>query len=203
MAKAENHWQREAAAVAARIDAARDTGQLSLFEGDEGGGDGAGVAAGKRGKGKALSSLREILAARGLRMPEEVLANIAGLDDPEGPAMAALKKAESVALAIYGTSHAPAAVRLRLFEGFYAESRRALDALLPYGLAKITPDVQVQAVQIVQMPAPSAPRGGDLARDVTPSQRRFGPPPMPEQIEQNQGLGKSPLPSSDASDWTE
>lgn len=203
MAKAENHWQREAAAVAARIDAARDTGQLSLFDGDEGGGDGAGVAAGKRGKGRALSSLREILAARGLRMPEEVLANIAGLDDPEGPVMAALKKAESVALALYGHGQAPAAVRLRLFEGFYAETRRALDALLPYGLAKITPEVNVQAVQIVQMPAPSAPRGGDLARDITPQPRRFGPPPMPHEMQQNQPLNNSPLPPSDASDRTE
>jgi hypothetical protein len=203
MAKAENQWQREAAAVAARIDAARETGQLSLFEGDEGGGDGAGSAAGKRGKGKALSSLRDLLAARGLRMPEEVLANIAALDDPEGPVMAALKKAEAVALALYGHGSAPATVRLRLFEVFFAESRRALDALLPYGLAKITPDVQVQAVQIVQMPAPSAPRGGDVARDITPTPARFGPPPMPEPIEQNQRLGNSPLPASDASDRTE
>ena len=203
MAKAENQWQEEAAEVAARIDAARATGQLSLFEGDTGGGDGAGTGAGKRGKGKALSSLREILAARGLRMPEEVLANIAGLDNPEGPVMAALQKAEAVALALYGHGQAPAAVRLRLFETFYAEARRALDALLPYGLAKITPDVQVQAVQIVQMPAPSAPRGGDLARDVTPGQRRFGPPPMPHEMQQNQGLSKSPLPPSDASDRTQ
>lgn len=202
MAKAENHWQREAAAAAGRIDAAREAGQLSLFEGDQGG-----EAVGKRGKGKALSSLRELLAARGYRMPEQVLANMAALDDPDGPAMAALKKSETVALAIYGHAQAPAAVRLRLFETFYAESRRALDALLPYGLAKITPDVTLQAVQIVQMPAPSAQQTAqhraDQARDITPPSRGFGPPPMPEQIEQNQALGKSPFGPSDASDRTE
>lgn len=205
MAKAENQWQEQAAEAAKRIDAARDMGQLSLFPGDAGADEGEGGAG--RGKGKALSKLRELLAARGLRMPEDVLANVAALDDPEGPVMAALKKAEAVALAIYGHGQAPASVRLRLFETFYAQTVRALDALLPYGLAKVTPDVQVsQAVQVVVMPGgqgQQAAQGGDRARDVTPPARRMAPPPLPHEIQQKQGLGDAPDLSSDASDRTE
>jgi excinuclease ABC subunit A len=53
---------------------------------------------------------RDVLAARGCRMPEDVLASVAGLDDPEGLIMACLKKAEAVALAIHGHAAAPASV---------------------------------------------------------------------------------------------
>lgn len=203
MAKAENQWQRQAAEAAARIDAAREAGQLSLFPGDVGADDAEGGSGG-RGKGKALSKLRDLLAARGLRQPEDVLANVAALDDPEGPVMAALKKAEAVALAIHGHAETPASVRMRLFEMFYAQSVRAADALLPYGLAKVTPDVQVaQAVQVVVMPGGSAgPEGAAMARDVTPKAPRMAPPPMPGQIEQNQGLGDGGLTATDASPRT-
>ncbi len=206
MAKAENQWQEQAAEAAKRIDAARDLGQLSLFPGDAGAEDAEAGGAG-RGKGKALSKLRELLAARGLRMPEDVLANVAALDDPEGPVMAALKKAEAVALAIYGHGQAPASVRLRLFETFYAQTVRALDALLPYGLAKVTPDVQVsQAVQVVVMPGGQGQQplqGGDRARDVTPQARRIAPPPLPVKVQENQQLGDVAPIAPDASDRTE
>lgn len=207
MAKAENQWQAEAAAAAKRIDAARDLGQLSLFPGDAGAEDGEGEGGTGRGKGKALSKLRDLLAARGLRMPEDVLANVAALDDPEGPVMAALKKAEAVAMAIYGHGQAPAKVRLDLFNQFYAQSVRALDALLPYGLAKVTPDMQVaQAVQVVVMPGgqgQQVAQGADLARDVTPKAPRMAPPPLPGQIQQNQALGRDGFAASDVSDRTE
>jgi len=192
MAKARNQWEREAAAMAERIDNARAAGeQLALFgaaQDPEAEGEGA---AGGRGKGKAMSKLRELLAARGLRQPEDVLASVAALDDPEGLVMACLKKAEAVALAIYGHAQAPAKVKLDLFQQFYAQGIRALDALLPYGLAKVTPDVQVsQAVQVVMMPGAggAVAHGPAMARDVTPQPRRMAPPPLPGQIEQNQGL---------------
>lgn len=204
MAKAENQWQVQAAEAARRIDAARELGQLSLFPGDAGAEDPEAEGGTGRGKGKALSKLRDLLAARGLRMPEDVLANVAALDDPEGPVMAALKKAEAVAMAIYGHGQAPAKVRLDLFNQFYAQSVRALDALLPYGLAKVTPDVQVgQAVQVVVMPGGQGQQGAAMARDVTPKPARMAPPPLPGQIVQNQGLGDVARAASDASDRTE
>lgn len=209
MAKARNQWEREAAAMAERIDRAREAGeQLALFgdAGAEGEGEAEGGAGG-RGKGKALSKLRDLLAARGLRQPEDVLASIAALDEPEGPVMAALKKAEAVALAIYGHAQAPAKVKLDLFQQFYGQSVRALDALLPYGLAKVTPDVQVgQAVQVVVMPGGQGQQpaqGGDRARDVTPQARRMAPPPLPGQIVENQGLANGDAALSGASDRTE
>lgn len=191
MAKARNQWEADAAAMAERIDAARAAGQqLGLF------GDDAGevepVAAG-RGKGKAVSTLREILARRGMRMPEDVLANIAALDDPDGPVMAALKKAEAVALAIYGHDKAPAKVKVDLFTQFYGHSLRALDALIPYGLAKVTPDAApVTAVQVVvQGGSQQAPASGpDQARDVTPGARRIAPPPMPHEMQRNQQVAE-------------
>lgn len=202
MAKAENQWQAQAAEAAKRIDAARELGQLSLFPGDAGAEDPEGGTG--RGKGKALSKLRDLLAARGLRMPEDVLANVAALDDPEGPVMAALKKAEAVAIAIYGHGQAPAKVRLDLFNQFYAQSVRALDALLPYGLAKITPDVQVgQAVQVVVMPGSGGQQGAAMARDVTPRAPRMAPPPLPSQMQQNQQVSGATRGASDVSDRTE
>jgi hypothetical protein len=189
MPKPTNQFETEVAEAAARIDQARATGQLSLFAGEAGAED---ARSGGRGKGKALSTLRQVLAQRGHQMPEDVLARIAALDDPEGPEMAALKKAEAVALAIYGHGQATPSIRLRLFETFYAAQIRALDAMLPYGLAKITPDVAVTApVQVVVMPAGPTDRAS-AARDVTPgtvAAGRMRPPPMPNEIQQNQGLG--------------
>lgn len=204
MAKVENQWQAQAAEAAKRIDAARELGQLSLFPGDAGAEDPEAEGSTGRGKGKALSKLREVLAARGLRMPEDVLAHVAALDHPQGPVIAALEKAEIVALAIYGHGQAPAKVRLDLFNQFYAQSVRALDALLPYGLAKVTPDVQVgQAVQVVVMPGGQGQQGAAMARDVTPKPARMAPPPLPGQIVENQGLGDAARKASDASDRTE
>lgn len=202
MAKARNQWEAEAASMAQRIDEARAAGQqLGLF-----GDDAAEVEAkGGRGKGKALSSLREILARRGLRQPEDVLAHIAALDDPEGPVMAALKKAEAVALALYGHAQAPAKVKLDLFQQFYGHSLRALDALLPYGLAKVTPDAApVQATQInvyAGQPAPQEDAAKAVSAPAAPL--RLAPPPMPHEIKQNQSVTVSPGSHSDADTWTE
>lgn len=210
MARPKNQWEAEAAAAAERIDAARAAGQqLALFPGDAGAEDAAsGGASGVRGKGKAVSALRDVLAARGCRMPEDVLANVAGLDDPEGLIMACLKKAEAVALAIYGHAQASSKVKLDLFQMFYADARRAAEALLPYGLAKITPDVAVQqAVQVVVMPgsqaASGAQPGPQSARDVTPQARKLAPPPMPWEMQQNQQVADAEVSQSGLSDRTE
>lgn len=204
MAKARNQWEREAAAMAERIDRAREAGeQLALF-GDAVGEDPEVEGGTGRGKGKSLSKLRDLLAARGLRQPEDVLASVAALDDPDGLMMASLKKAEAVALALYGHAQAPASVKLRLFETFYGQGIRALDALLPYGLAKITPDVQVgQAVQVVVMPGSGGQQGAAMARDVTPRAPRMAPPPLPSQMQQNQQVSGATRGASDVSDRTE
>lgn len=205
MARPKNQWEAEAAAAAERIDAARAAGkQLALFPGDVGAEDAAsGGGAGGRGKGKAVSALRDVLASRGCRMPEDVLASVAGLDDPEGLIMACLKKAEAVALAIHGHAQASAKVKTDLFQMFYADARRAAEALLPYGLAKITPDVAVQqAVQVVVMPGGGAGSGTPMPRDVTPQDKRLGPPPMPWEMSQNQQLSDAEVSGADASDRT-
>lgn len=190
MPSPQNQFQEQAAEAARRIDQARELEQLSLFPGDPGAED---ARSGGRGKGKAMSTLRQLMAQRGYRMPEDVLAHIGALDDPEGPEMAALKKAEALALAIYGHGPAPASVRLRLFETFYAASLRALDAMLPYGLAKVTPDAApVQATQINvyagtgQQPAQVAPQAIE-GRAMPP---RLAPPPMPHEMQRNQGLAE-------------
>ena len=211
MARPKNQWEAEAAQIAERLDRARAAGeQLSLLPGaaDEAEGDGKRG----RGKGRSMSKLRDLLAARGLRMPEDVLANVAALDDPEGPVMAALKKVEAVSLALFGHAEAPASAKLRMFEMFYTSSIRANDALLPYLHAKVTPDAApVQATQINVYAGSGAGQGDAGAakpvegRVVAP---RLAPPPMPHQIQQNQGVAVSAPVNSDgdirtepASDW--
>jgi hypothetical protein len=193
MPSPQNQFQQQAAEAARRIERARELEQLSLFPGDPSAED---ARAGGRGKGKAMSTLRSLMAQRGHRMPEDVLAHIGALDDPEGPEMAALKKAEAVALALYGHAEAPASVRLRLFETFYAATLRALDAMLPYGLAKITPDAApVQATQVIIYggPGQSPVQGAAQAIEGRAVAPRLAPPPMPHQIQQKQGLAGSPV----------
>ena len=196
-----NQFERMAEKAARRIDRARAAGeQLGLFERLDAAADDAALpdvtdAARGRGKGKALSTLREIMARRGYQMPEDVLAHIAALDDAESAEMAALKKATMVAAAIYGDADPPPGAVLRLFETFYASGLRALDALLPYGLGKVTPDAApVQAVQVVVAGAPPVDRGAQ-ARDVTPRPGQVGQGPMPAdlrwQIEQNQRVSQA------------
>lgn len=190
MPSPQNQFQQQAAEAARRIERAREMEQLSLFPGDPSAED---ARAGGRGKGKAMSTLRQLMAQRGHRMPEDVLAHIGALDDPEGPEMAALKKAEAVALALYGHAEAPASVRLRLFETFYAATLRALDAMLPYGLAKITPDaapVQATQINVYAGPGQQAAQGAPQPVEGRAMAPRLAPPPMPHQIEQNQGLAE-------------
>ena len=204
MGKPNNQFELAARQAAERIEAARATAeQLSLLPAEpETDGVLPGTASGGRGKGKATSQLREWLAAKGYRMPEDVLARIAGLTSTEGPMLQAMAEAEQVLAWAHGSGGGSAAQRLGVFMQLYSAKLRALDALLPYGLAKVTPDVAVtQAVQVV-MPGAVAPQavpvGPDHARDVTPQAGRIAPPPMPWEIEQNQGLGDVDGKGSDA-----
>lgn len=213
MARPNNDIEALAREAADRIEAVRNSGQqlglplpdeLPTPEGE------AGRPA--RGKGRAKIMLRDWLAHRGLKMPEAALADIAGLasrDDVFAWAMARTEQvlawAEAGAVPIKG---APAVqsmgARLDMFKFVFTAALRAAEALLPYGLAKLTPDAApVQAVQIV-MPGAAAPAAGpDRARDVTPKPSRMAPPPMPHEMQQNQELEQITLANSDGEIRTE
>jgi hypothetical protein len=200
-----NSFQALARDAAERLDRARAVGeQLELLPAEpiEGGEGKAG-----RGKGKAVSQLRAMLAAKGFRLPEEQLARIAGLDSAEDAVMAAMAKAEKILAWAYGKGTTPKAeVRLATFMQVYAAQVRAAEALLPYGLAKITPDaapvVPVQVNIHPQAPAPAAP-GAPPMRDVTPPMQVLAPPPMPWEMQQNQAVADAEIAASDDARRTE
>ncbi len=186
-----------AAKAAERIDASREMQQqLSLLPDEAAGRDG-GEARRTRGAGKAMSQLREWLASRGMRLPEDVLAEMAGLTHAEDVLLATMQDAERVlawaeagAVATKGNPAVQTmAGRVNVFMQLYTIRLRAADALMPYGAPKATPDAApVNVTQIVvaggQQPAPQPVQ----AIDITPGARRIGPPPMPHQIEQHQTL---------------
>lgn len=215
-----NSFEQMAAEAAERIDEARRAGQQLTFLPDEPAP--AESERAKRGKGKAQSQLRDWCAARGFRMPEDVLIEMAGMASGDDAFVAALARTEQVlAWATAGArqvgyvmdkdsgglvereldTSATMAQRLAAFQFVFTAQLRAAEALIAYGLAKVTPDVAPALVVPVVMPAaPQATQHpADRARDVTPAPRRMAPPPMPGQIEQNQGLDGSAPRVSDAS----
>lgn len=199
--------------AAERIEAAKAAGEQFTFLPDEPApGDSAKA---KRGKGKATSQLRDWCASRGLRLPEDVLIEMAGMASTEDVFLTAMARTEQVlawaqngATGYKGAPVAPSmAQRLDAFKFVFTAQLRAAEALLPYGLGKVTPDVAVtQAVQVI-MPGASAPqaapRGPEAARDVTPRPGRIAPPPMPHQIQQNQPLSETQKPVADGKARTE
>ena len=204
MAGPVNSFQAMARDAAERLDRARAVGeQLDLLppEPVDGGEGRAG-----RGKGKAVSQLRSMLAAKGFRLPEEQLARIAGLDSGEDAVLAAMAKAERVIAWAYGSGSTPKAEqRVGIFLQMYAAQVRAAEALLPYGLAKVTPDAApVAPVQVVvnQVP-PQALGEARLMRDVTPRTVDLAPPPMPAKIVTDQGLANEARAASDGAHRTE
>ena len=220
-----------AAQAARNIDVARAAGeQLALIPGDD-----AQVPEGQRpprGKGKITSQLRDWCAARGYRMPEDQLIQMAGMASTEDVFVFAMQRTEQVlAWAEAGArktaqvirdgclieveldTSATMAQRVATFQTIYAAALKAADSLLPYGLGKVTPDVVAPPpVQVfVAAPRGEAPRAGDRAgdgaRDVTPKPGRIGPPPMPGsasmQGQQNQGLSEPAPVQSDSASRTE
>jgi hypothetical protein len=116
--------------------------------------------------------------------------------------------AEAGATGYQGSPAKPSmAQRLATFQFVFTAQLRAAEALLPYGLAKVTPDVAVtMPVQVVQMPAPqtgTASTRADLARDVTPQPSRIGPPPLPQRVQQNQQVSATGSDHSDGAHRTE
>ena len=225
MARPDNQFEDLARQAAASIEASRDLAEQLTLLPDEA--DGASLTPGKatRGKGKVFNQMREWLAQRGYRAPEEVLAEMAGLASREDAILTAMVQAERV-LAwagtgavnrkfVVGVGHVDLpgpwlptpADKLAVFQQLYATMLRAADALMPYGAPKATPDVSVTNVNqiVVQgaQPAPQPARPGDRARDVTPEGRRIQPPPMPHQMQQNQQVSDAPAARSDGQERTE
>lgn len=211
MPQPNSQFEAQAREAAERIEAARAAGQQLTFLPDEAGAPGQGSRP-PRGKGKATSQMREWLAAKGYRLPEDALAELAGLASREDVFLAAMARteqvlawAESGAVSVKGTPAVQTmAQRLATFQFVMTASLRAAEALLPYGLAKVTPDeAPAQAVQIVVQGGAVAARGPDQARDVTPQPRRMAPPPMPGEILQNQGVADAVPTDADGGRWTE
>lgn len=204
MPKFNDQFEKLAGEAAQRVTASADLRQqLSLLPDEAQDGDGKAVRT--RGAGKAMSQMRRWLADRGMRLPEEVLAEMAGLDQGRDVLTATMADAEQVmtwaqsgAVAAKG---APAiqtmSMRVNTFMQLFAIRLRAADALMPYGAPKATPDqAPVNVTNIIVPGAPQAPQQPieqrQVMRDVTPVTRRIEPPPMPHQIEQNQTLSRSP-----------
>lgn len=195
LAKA-NTFQELAAEAVERIEDARALGQQLTFLPDEpqpGDTDRA-----KRGKGKAQSELRNWLAARGMRLPEDVLVEMAGMASTEDAFTTAMARTEQVLAwaeaGDKGGRSASLTLRLDTFRFVYTAALRAAEALLPYGLAKVTPDQGAMVVNQIVMPGAQAPAApvdrADTARDITPQPRRMAPPPMPWEVQQNQDLSE-------------
>lgn len=224
-----SQFEELAAKAAENIEAARAAGQQLTFLPDEAG---PGAAGGRppRGKGKVTSQLRDWCAARGFRLPEDVLIEMAGMASTEDAFLVAMQRTEQVlAWAEAGArqtatgvnkdgllvtqkldTSATMAQRLAAFQFVYTAQLRAAEALLPYGLGKVTPDAPAAPpVQVfVAAPRGEAPvRPGDQARDVTPRPGRIGPPPMPGQAlgqtQGNQALSEARLDQSDSASRTE
>lgn len=221
----EGKFQKQAADAAERIDAAQQVGQQLSFLADPDGDGGAMVPEAPRGAGRPKGSknktdakMRDMLAAKGYRMPEDVLAEIAGLSSREDVFILAMARTEQLlvwaaagAAEVGKKGHKSAwvpsgALRVAVFADLYKSQIKALEALLPYGLGKVTPDTttHVQSTTIV-MPGASAPASpGDGARLVSGSgDADLAPPPMPVKMQQNQQVENLRTAKSDGGSRTE
>lgn len=227
MAKAKNSFEVMARDAAKRLDKARDAGQQLTFLPDE---DGSAVdlvedrAPGrpKGAKGKVSNQMREWLAAKGYQMPEDVLAQMAGLATTQDAVLAAMEKTELVlAWAYDGATTAKkgggtkpqtptGGQRLAAFMQIYTIQLRAADALLPYGAPKATPDAPTlqQTVNITVPGTPPAPADpAATARDVTPQPPKIGGRMMPADVayrmQQKQEVTEAENDASDGESRTE
>lgn len=211
MAKARNTFERMASDAAARLDKVRASGeQLSLLPDEPGRtpAEAAELVPAKGGRPKGATSkhnsqLRQWLAERGYRLPEEQLARIAGLASSEDAAVAAMRQTEAVLAWAFdgattkdGDPRGPSAEqRLATYLQLYTVQLRAVEALLPYGLAKASPDVAVSQAVTLVLPGGSGADGAAQPVDVTPQRdnepRDLVPADVRWQMQQNQGLSET------------
>ena len=150
-------------------------------------------------------------------MPEDVLAQMAGLANGGDAMMAALERTEMVLAWAYdgattkvkGGGTKPAVPsggqRLAVFMQIYTIQLRAADALMPYGAPKATPDVSVQQSVFVNVPsAPSTAQPGDTARVISGrTSGRMVPADVAYKDQQKQDVTEANADSSDAESRTE
>jgi|GEM_PF-934120 len=218
-------YEEMASKAAERIDRAKALGAQMTFLPDESAGA---VPAAGRGKGKALSQMREFLANRGYRMPEDQLAEMAGLASGEGPMLTAMAQAEQVlawagdgAVQIRYTQKDGHRIlldpitgeplpwqptpedKLEVFKQLYTVMLRAAEALLPYGMPKVGAD------QAPQRPVQILVQGGEAREVPVPqtarasSSHRTAPPPMPNETQQNQDVTDAEISQSDSDSRTD
>lgn len=181
MSKPKNSFERMAQEAAARLDKVRGSGQQLALLPDEAGPDPVEAGTGKAGRpkgamGKGSSQLRRWLAAQGYRLPEQQLAEIAGLASSEGAMLTAMAQAEQMLAWAFdgakdkdGNPRQPEPEqRLQAFLQLYAMSLRSAEALLPYGTPKAAPEGDERAPITIVVPGAVAPDRGPEPRDVSP-----------------------------------
>lgn len=225
MSGPDNQFEALAAQAAKSLDEDRAlVRQLSLLPDEQPGAQLVADGKGKRGQGKALNQMRDWLASKGYRLPEDVIAEIAGLASREDAVLTAIATTDRILAAAArrgrhriwvpsegwvepeGPWQPTPSEWQATFMQVYAMQLRGAEALLPYGAPKVTPEqITTQQVnQIIVQAAPQTPPAGPAAaRDVTPKARRIAPPPMPGQIVENQALSAEPVAPSDGEARTE
>ena len=222
MAKAKNTFEVMAADAAVRLRKMHDAGEQLTFLPDERGSvvdvvEDKAPGRPKGAKGKVNNQMRDWLAAKGYAMPEDVLAQMAGLANGGDAMMAALERTEMVLAWAYdgattkvkGGGTKPAVPsggqRLAVFMQIYTIQLRAADALMPYGAPKATPDVSVQQSVFVNVPsAPSTAQPGDTARVISGrTSGRMVPADVAYKDQQKQDVTEANADSSDAESRTE
>ena len=201
-------YEAKAREAADRLERAASIGrQLSLIATEASPADVAELE--RRGPGrpvgarnKRTSKLRAMLAARGFRMPEDVLAEIAGLSSRETSIELALARAEQVLGWAFGTAEPSGGQRPAGFLAGFKEQTSAASAMLPYGLEKMTPDAAPAAAVTLVLPNGGAP--GDDARVIEgAAMSDLAPPPMPGEIKRNQSVSERDPDQSDDGSRTE
>lgn len=206
-ATAQGERVREAAR---RLDAAQEVGrQLSLLPAEASPADPAelpapaGPGRPKGSRNRRTSKLRQMLAARGYRMPEDVVAETAGLNASVSGIELAMQRVEQVAawLEADGLKRLTLEARLGLFLAILREQGDAAAALLPYGLERLTPESgPVIAPTVIMLPQGGQP--GDQARVIEGQASDMAPPPLPSEVKGNQWLTDAPAAQSDGSGRT-
>lgn len=200
-------YEAKAREAAERLDRAAGAGrQLSLIATEPSPADvgelerrGPGRPVGARNK--RTSKLRAMLAARGFRMPEDMLAEIAGLNSRETGVELALRRAEQVLGWAFGTAEPSGGQRLAAFLAVWKEQTSAASAMLPYGLEKMTPDAAPTAAVTLVMPGSARP--GDDARVIEgAASPDLAPPPLPGKSERNQAVSDADPAESDGASRT-
>ena len=218
MAKPKNSFEVMAQEAARRIDQARAAGEQLTFLPDEAGAPPVDTVERKAGrpvgaKNKASSQMRDWLTAHGYRMPEDQLAQMAGLASTDSAIVTAMQQAEQVLTwAFAGSKDKDGAAvlpgprqRMAMFSQLYTQMLRAADALLPFGAPKAAPDAGGPAVIPIMMPVtPMQAADGSNARVISDDQdARLRPLNAHLFFEQNQGVTKSPDEKSDEESRTE